>query len=68
MDDADMAQRNEAVFQQRALEQRLAAMPQGEAAIECEECGAAIPEERRKAARGCTRCIRCQEQFERERR
>jgi phage/conjugal plasmid C-4 type zinc finger TraR family protein len=35
--------------------------------VECEDCEEPIPEGRRKAAPGCTRCIRCQEHFERQR-
>ena len=34
-------------------------------AEECEECGDPIPEARRKAVPGCTRCIQCQQEFER---
>ena len=68
MDDADLAQANQADFDRLALAHRLAAMPSGESAMECEDCGATIPEGRRKAAPGCTRCIRCQERFERGRR
>lgn len=36
-----------------------------ESAIECEDCGEQIPEARRQAVPGCTRCIECQEFFER---
>ena len=35
---------------------------------ECEDCGEDIPEERRKAQPGVTRCIYCQELFERKQR
>lgn len=31
----------------------------------CEECGKPIPEARRRAMPTCTRCIECQEKFER---
>jgi len=37
------------------------------AAIDCEDCGAKIPEKRRQAAPGCTRCVKCQEAFEKGR-
>ena len=30
----------------------------------CADCGEPIPEARRKAVSGCTRCIVCQEYFE----
>lgn len=36
-----------------------------ESAMECEECGEQIPEARRQAVPGCTRCIECQEYFDR---
>lgn len=68
MDEADIAQRNQELLERRNLEAHLSSMPQGESAEECEECGATIPEKRRQAAPGYTRCIRCQEDFERRRR
>jgi phage/conjugal plasmid C-4 type zinc finger TraR family protein len=33
---------------------------------ECEDCGEDIPDERRKIALGCTRCIHCQALYERK--
>lgn len=68
MDEADIAQRNQEVLDRIALEQHLAGLPTGEAAEECEDCGKPIPEGRRLAAPGCTRCIGCQERVEREKR
>lgn len=67
MDDADIAQRNQEYLDGVAMRPRLAAIPRGAALAECEECGEPIPEARRTAAPGCTRCIRCQHTFERER-
>lgn len=32
----------------------------GESVAECEECGASIPEARRRAVPGVTRCVDCQ--------
>jgi phage/conjugal plasmid C-4 type zinc finger TraR family protein len=34
---------------------------QGEGRIECEDCGATIPEARRRAMPGVRRCVRCQQ-------
>jgi phage/conjugal plasmid C-4 type zinc finger TraR family protein len=34
------------------------------AELNCEECGKEIPEARRKAMPGCTRCVPCQTDFE----
>ncbi len=36
-------------------------LPQGESLLECEECGASIPEARRKVMTGVRRCVACQE-------
>lgn len=33
-------------------------------AYKCEDCGSPIPEARRKAVPGCTRCVLCQAYFE----
>jgi phage/conjugal plasmid C-4 type zinc finger TraR family protein len=39
-------------------------LPNGESLIHCEECGAAIPEPRRKAMPGVRYCVRCQSDLE----
>jgi phage/conjugal plasmid C-4 type zinc finger TraR family protein len=39
-----------------------------ESALECEDCGETIPEARRRAVPGCTRCVACQGELERRRR
>ncbi|TDK28369.1 DksA/TraR family C4-type zinc finger protein [Luteimonas aestuarii] len=41
-------------------------LAQGPGLTHCEECGAAIPEARRKAVPGVRLCIACQEAEERE--
>ena len=41
-------------------------LPRGESLSECEECGAGIPEARRKAVPGVRLCIHCQEQQDAE--
>ena len=41
-------------------------LPTGESLSECEECGEAIPEARRKALPGVRLCISCQEEHEGE--
>lgn len=41
-------------------------LPVGESLMECEECGEAIPEARRKALPGVRLCIACQEEQDRE--
>lgn len=34
-------------------------------ARECQDCGEEIPEARRSAQPGCTRCVPCQEEYDR---
>ncbi len=46
---------------------RMAARPE-ESALECEDCGEPIPEERRQKSKGCTRCIDCQRDIDPRRR
>jgi phage/conjugal plasmid C-4 type zinc finger TraR family protein len=41
-------------------------LPTGPGRRECEECGAGIPEARRKAMPGVRLCVNCQEQQDRE--
>ena len=65
MDDVEIAERNQGVLDRMSMAAQLAAIPRGEAATECEDCGDEIPESRRQAAPGCTRCISCQQRFER---
>ncbi len=38
---------------------------EGIGAEECEDCGEPIPDARRRACPSCTRCVRCQAEFER---
>ncbi|CAM3291648.1 TraR/DksA family transcriptional regulator [Xenorhabdus nematophila] len=52
---------------EQLLEQRIAAhvnRPVGVSAFECEVCGHAIPEARRRIVTGVTHCAPCQEIFE----
>ena len=39
-------------------------LPDGESLTHCEECGAAIPEARRKAMPGVRNCVKCQAELE----
>ena len=39
-------------------------LPDGESLTHCKECGAAIPEARRKAMPGVRYCVRCQSDLE----
>ena len=41
-------------------------LPRGASLHECEECGSAIPEPRRKAVPGVRMCVSCQEAKDRE--
>ena len=41
-------------------------IPQGESAVNCDECGSAIPEARREAIPGVRLCVSCQETVDQE--
>ncbi|HEX4049346.1 MAG TPA: DksA/TraR family C4-type zinc finger protein [Steroidobacteraceae bacterium] len=41
-------------------------LPQGESLVQCGECGAEIPEARRRAMPGVRLCVACQETHDRE--
>ena len=41
-------------------------LPQGDSALECNECGATIPEARRKVIPGVRLCVSCQETIDQE--
>jgi phage/conjugal plasmid C-4 type zinc finger TraR family protein len=64
-DIADQAQQQEAYQLQDSLARVAASRPQGPSLECCEDCGCEIPEKRRQAVPGCTRCIACQEEAER---
>lgn len=49
----------------RAFHAKMANRPAVSAA-ECEDCGERIPENRRRMSKGCTRCISCETEFDRE--
>lgn len=60
VDTMDIAQQRQA----ERLAQDIAAVtqrPKGVSAIFCEECDSAIPEARRRAVSGVSRCVSCQE-------
>lgn len=64
-DIADKASESEDLFLAEALYK--AGRPseyQGASNYECDDCGDPIPEARRQAVLGCTRCVYCQEYFE----
>ncbi|MFW6054503.1 MAG: DksA/TraR family C4-type zinc finger protein [Thermodesulfobacteriota bacterium] len=42
-------------------------LPQGESLTHCQECGAAIPEARRRAILGVRCCLSCQEELDKAR-
>lgn len=65
MDEADLAQRYQEQFEQRVLQLHRDRLPKGESAVECQDCGDPIPEARRRAMPGCSRCICCQHNHER---
>ena len=43
-------------------------LPDGESSTHCKECGAVIPDARRKAISGVRHCVRCQSEIEKKQR
>lgn len=67
MDDADIAQAAADQHMKVAMENIRQSIPRGgESNKWCEDCGDRIPEKRRAAVPGCTRCVRCQTEFDDE--
>lgn len=60
MDQFDRAQELEQIARDKAIEYQQSKMLQGESALECEDCGESIPEQRRLAVKGVKTCIACQ--------
>ena len=52
----------------RSLSEARRSLARGESLTHCEDCGEPIPERRRQAVPGCTRCVACQALFERMKR
>lgn len=68
MDDCDLANRYADTLHKTALANQLSKnKTAGESLNQCRECEADIPEARRKAVPGCSRCITCQTDFEERR-
>ena len=65
-DRIDQAQERQERHLRESLARATAARPKGPSLEICEDCGGEIPERRRRAVEGCTRCISCQEAFENE--
>lgn len=64
MDEADKSQAEE--LQISEVKKQHAVLKQaGISRLHCVDCGAPIPEERRKAVPGCRRCYDCQTRVER---
>lgn len=51
---------------EEAIERSRSRLPTGESLTHCEECGAAIPEARRKAISGVRLCVGCQAEIEKQ--
>jgi phage/conjugal plasmid C-4 type zinc finger TraR family protein len=65
MDEADRTQEIREVYENAMLKQRIrnaTALP--EFRHTCEDCDRVIPDRRRRANPGATRCIKCQTEFE----
>lgn len=65
----DRAQKLEQEQREAALRwQAASSRPLGASLTHCDDCGEAIPQNRREASPGCTRCIACQTIAESQRR
>jgi phage/conjugal plasmid C-4 type zinc finger TraR family protein len=64
MDDMDFCQQINEELISDALATQQRNRPTGPSLEFCCICGGKIPEARRKAAPGCTKCISCQAEFE----
>ena len=64
MDEIDYAQERQDAELRRLITAQAYALPRGESARECLECGEPIPEDRRQAMPGCRFCVNCQEALE----
>jgi len=64
MDDIDRITENTLMLDAMAIRSVRALLPSGSGRIRCEDCDAPIPERRRKAVPGCTRCVECQAEIE----
>lgn len=49
-----------------AVQEQLRRQAEQPSLSECEDCGEDIPEQRRLMIRGCTRCVYCQNLYERK--
>ena len=65
-EEAEIAQLNSIHMHLNAIEEVRKKIPKGPSLAECEDCGEEIPEARRLAQQGITRCIYCQGLFERK--
>ena len=65
-EEAESAQLNSIHMHLNAIEEVRKKIPKGPSLEECEDCGEEIPEARRLAQQGITRCIYCQGLFERK--
>jgi phage/conjugal plasmid C-4 type zinc finger TraR family protein len=62
--ESDMGQLHSIHLAENAVARVQASMPQGPSRWDCVDCGDKIPEQRRQAAKGCSRCILCQGMYE----
>jgi len=64
MDDMDLCQQHNQELIDDALKAHGRGRPHHNSLTHCEECEEPIPEARRQAVPGCTRCVSCQEDHE----
>jgi phage/conjugal plasmid C-4 type zinc finger TraR family protein len=64
IEEAEMGQIHALHLNENAIAAVRSKIPTGISLEECEDCSEEIPNARRIAIQGCTRCISCQEFFE----
>lgn len=65
MDEVDQAQRITDFWLAGAIAEQIGrTIASGASRMECIDCGAEIPEARRRAVPGCERCVACQGRLE----
>jgi phage/conjugal plasmid C-4 type zinc finger TraR family protein len=64
MDEADLGNEIAGKYLKGYMAEALRKISRGPGSEYCEDCGAVIPLPRREAVPGCTRCVKCQQEFE----
>jgi phage/conjugal plasmid C-4 type zinc finger TraR family protein len=64
MDQVDIVSEQSLLIETMAIRKAQSKLPFGQSSFFCEDCGHPIPQKRRHALPGCTRCVTCQAEIE----